>query len=371
MKIAFCTPFKSPSHPKISGDVTIARDLIAILVGYGHEVVTLDHFSAKEIYWQPAKWPGAKLALDRMTEQARGADCIFTYGTYYKVPDIYGPIVARRLGIPYFIFQASYAENRGKKLASWPGFVLNRHAMRSADHIFCNRMNDIQGCKKLLPEYCYTYVKPGLPGGLFSRDEAARKRLRTEWNVGDIPVVMTAAMMRAGVKIKGLKWVIESSAQLLEQGKEHSLVIVGDGPRRAEAESFAKAKLGDRVRFLGMIERSSLAGVFSAGDLFAFPGLEESVGMVYLEAQECGLAAIATDDEGAPHVIEHDTSGLITSVSKDEFTDAIGRLIEDVAYRKRLGEQAVDYVRQIHEASASYGTMNLTMQSIVRERKQT
>lgn len=369
MKIAFCTPFKSPSHPKISGDVTIARDLIATLKGYGHEVVGLDHFPAKEIYWQPRKWAGAKLALDRMTEQARGADCIFTYGTYYKVPDIFGPTIARRLKLPYFIFQASYAEKRGQKLATWPGFVLNRRAMRAANHIFCNRMNDVLGCRKLLPEHRFSYVKPGLPGGMFQRNEAARKRLLAEWDAGDTPVLMTAAMMRAGVKVKGLEWVIESCARLRDIGRDFTLVVIGDGPRRNYIEALAKAKLGNQVRFLGLVDRKELADVFSAGDLFAFPGLEESVGMVYLEAQECGLPVIATNDEGAPHVIRHEHSGLVTDVSINEFTDAIDRLIVDKDYRHELGKQAVEYVQRNHEAGASYSSMNKTMQSIVGQRK--
>lgn len=371
MKIAFCTPFKSPSHRSISGDVTIARDLIAALEGFGHEVRLLDHFSARNIALEPQRWPGAALALGRMIRQAEGADCVFTYGTYYKVPDIYGPTIAARHDIPYFIFQASYAEKRGKRLATWPGFALNRRAMRRADHIFCNRMNDVECCAKLLPSSCYSSVKPGFPGSLFQRDEAAAKRLRAEWGVGDTPVIVTAAMMRAGVKTEGIRWVMETCARLRDQGREFQLVVAGDGPRRAELEGVAKDALGDRVRFLGMVQRAELAGVFSAGDLFAFPGLEESVGMVYLEAQACGLPVVATEDEGAPHVIKHETSGLVTGVSKDEFTQGVDRLLTDAGLRRQLADNAADYVRRNHEAAASYLDMNATMESIVRQRKQT
>ncbi len=370
MKIAFCTPFKPVDHPRISGDVTIAQDLYATFTAMGHEVMPLKYFSAKKIYEKPWQWLGAKKALRIMTEQARGADCWLTYGSYYKVPDVFGPAATKRLGVPYFLFQASYAENRGKRLATWPGYRLNKRAMLSTDHIFCNRMNDVRGCAKLLPESRYTYVKPGLPDGLLRRDEAVRTRLRAQWKVGETPVVLTAAMMRHGVKAKGLKWVIESCAELVNKGVDLKLVVAGDGPRRAKIEKLARQQLGARVEFLGMVDRADLGGVFSAGDVFAFPGLEESVGMVYLEAQRCGLPVVATDDEGAPYVIDDGYSGIVTPVDKGMFTAAIERLVLDSALRQRLGEQAIEYVKQNHVSEMSYREMGQIMEAAVAAQRQ-
>lgn len=369
MKIAFCTPFKPVNHSSISGDVTIARDLYETVRGFGHELVQLEYYPAKKIYLQPGRWIGAARTFKRMICQAQDADCILTYSSYYKVPDIYGPRIATQLGLPYFIFQASYAENRGKKLATWPGFRLNRTAMLRADHIFHNRMNDVHGCAKLLPQDRYSYVKPGIPDGLFYRDEDARRKLRKEWQVGDTPVIITAAMMRRGVKTKGLHWVIDSCSDLVRNGRDFKLVVAGDGPSREEIEPMAMEKLGDKVQFLGMVDRGKLGGVFSAGDLFAFPGLEESVGMVYLEAQQCGLPVVATDDEGAPYVVAHNQSGIITGVSKDEFTQAMDRLIVDTKLRERLGSQAVPYVEQNHSAQTNYREMVRMMESMVNAQR--
>lgn len=369
MKIAYCTPFKPVDHPSISGDVTIARDLFETLRGYGHQMLVMDYFPAKNICLRPGRWLGAGLALRRMMRKARDADCWLTYGSYYKVPDVFGQLAARKLGMPYFIFQASYAENRGRRLSTWPGFVVNRRAMRLSDHVFCNRMNDVYGCAKLLPEDRYTYVKPGLAGDMFERDESGRAHLRAEWKVGDTPVIVTAAMMRHGVKAKGLQWVFKTCADLLAKGRDLKLVVAGDGPRRGEMEALAYPQLKDRVLFLGMVDREDLSAVFSASDIFAFPGLEESVGMVYLEAQRCGLPVVATDDEGAPHVIDHGHSGIVTSVSRTEFTQGVDRLVADVEFRKRLGVQAIDHVKRSHDADANYRVIERIMESVVHERR--
>ena len=114
---------------------------------------------------------------------------------------LYEVITSRRLGIPYFIFQASYAQKRGEHLATWPGYRLNRRAMLRADHVFLNRAADEEGCARLLPAHRFSLIRPGLPAGLFARDEAARARLRAEWGAGDAVVIATVAMMRPGVKV--------------------------------------------------------------------------------------------------------------------------------------------------------------------------
>jgi glycosyltransferase involved in cell wall biosynthesis len=370
LKIAYCTPFKPVHHPSVSGDVTIARDLLQILAGFGHEIMPVPFFPAKEIYWRPDRWPGALATLGQMIEAARGADCWLTCGTYYKVPDALGPLAVARLSIPYFLFQASHARNRARRVSSWPGYVLNRRAMERADHVFCNRANDLAGCANFLPGDRYSYVRPGLPDGLFARDAAARQRLRRQWGAGDSVVVVSVAMMRTGVKATGVEWTIRACAGLVAKGLDVRLVLGGDGPMRAELETQARAALGERALFLGMVDRADLSGVFSAGDLFAFPGLKESVGMVYLEAQQCGLPVVATDDEGAPHVVAHEVSGLITPADETAFAQAVERLATDSELRLRLSAQAMDHVARNHCASANYLDMARTMERIVTTRRQ-
>ncbi|BCS89040.1 glycosyltransferase family 4 protein [Pseudodesulfovibrio sediminis] len=367
MKIGLCTPFKPVDHPSISGDVTIARDLVSSVRDLGHEVVPLPYFPAKEIYRNKAKWLEAQHAMVKMARVAGQTDCWLTYGSYYKVPDIFGLALTHRLKLPYFILQASYAENRGRKIATWPGFRLNKRAMLQADHIFCNRRNDMRGCAKLLPEERYTFIPPGVPEGLLKRDEQAGNAFREAWGVGDSLVVETVAIMRAGVKAVGVQWMFHTCAELIEKGRDITLIVAGDGPLRGQLEAEGKALLGDRVRFVGLVPRNELGGFFSAGDLFAFPGLKESIGMLYLEAQMCGLPVVATDDEGAPMVVRHEQGGLLTRATEHEFTRGVDRLITDASLRRTLGSQAMQYVLDNHSSIESYRVMTGIMESIVNK----
>lgn len=368
MKIALCTPFKPLDNPSVSGDVTIVRDLRDALADLGHEVLPMPFFPAKEIWKHPGRWSGAYRAISRMTEAARGCEAWLTYNSYYKAPDVFGPACAARLAIPYAIFQASYAVNRGNKFATWPGYRLNRRAMLRADHIFCNRANDLRGCAKLLPPDRYSPVRPGLPVGLLARDQEAGTRLRKEWGAMNARVVLSAAMMRAGVKAEGLRWVFRACAELVERGRDIVLGVAGDGPCRAELESEARKLLGGRVHFLGLVERELLGGFFAAGDLFAFPGLKESVGMVYLEAQLCGLPVVATDDEGAPQVVAHNRTGLITGATIENFTRGVDELVRDPERCAALAANAPHYVTEEHDARRNYGYVAATLRRLAEAR---
>ncbi|WP_243544429.1 glycosyltransferase family 4 protein [Pseudodesulfovibrio tunisiensis] len=364
LRIAFCTPFKPLNHPRISGDVTIARDLCRALEEHGHEIIVLPHYPSKWIYWHPGRWARAGLTLRDMIDVAEDAHCWLSYGSYYKVPDVFGPLGSSSLDIPYFLFQASHAPSRGRKLRTWPGYRLNRRAMLAADHVFCNRMNDMDGCSRLLPPTKYSYVRPGLANGMFRRDLEARERLRTTWKAGDEPVVLTAAMLRSGVKVEGVRWVIRACAGLMAKGLRLRLVIAGDGPRRGEIEALARTELPGRVIFTGMVDREAMPGLYSAADVFAFPGLEESVGMVYLEAQACGLPVVATDDEGAPQVVCHGTSGIITSTTRPEFTAGLERLLTDTELREKLASRAPDHVQREHDMTTNCRDMAALMAEI-------
>lgn len=105
-----------------------------------------------------------------------------------------------------------------------------------------------------------------------------------------------------------------------------TLVMVGDGPDRSEAESEAE-QLGvrDSVRFLGRLDR--VASILQASDLFLLPSQTESFGLAALEAMACGAPAVASRAGGLPEVIEDGASGILEPPGSVE---AMGRRAVDL-----------------------------------------
>src|SRR4030088_3454016 len=105
-----------------------------------------------------------------------------------------------------------------------------------------------------------------------------------------------------------------------------------------------------RARFLGRIPHPDMGAIYNAADLFVFPGLREPIGMVYLEAQACGLPIVAFNDGGIPDVVRDGETGfLVPKLDQGEFRSRLSQLADDPQLRARLGAAGVAYVRERHE----------------------
>lgn len=358
MKIAFYAPFKPLDHPAPSGDRTIGRELAAVLEEQGLSCVAPTRFRSRWLSARPLLWPKALAARREALEAARreGLRAFLTYHAYYKSPDVIGPYVAARLGIPYLIFQGAYSTKTRRRLATRLGFELNKRSLLAARVVFSNRKRDVANLLRLLPGERVAYVRPGIDPDAFAFDAAARRELRRQWNVGDAPVVVTAAMFRDDVKSKSLAYLFLRLGEVARAGRPFFLVVAGDGEMRGPLAELAARELPGRHLFLGLVPREELGAVYGAGDLFAFPGIRESLGMVYLEAQAAGLPVVALADGGVPEVVAHGRTGLLTPPGDAlAYRDALARLVADKALRRSMGEAASLYVRAEHDRAANYG----------------
>lgn len=177
-------------------------------------------------------------------------------------------------------------------------------------------------------------------------------------------------MFRPDVKTEGLSFLIRSCGRLAGSGVSFQLVIAGDGKERQKLQQLADRHLPGRVRFVGKIARKQMGRYYSAGDLFAFPGIRESLGMVYLESQSCGLPVVAFHNGGIPEVVVDGETGFLTPVYQPEpFDNAIQRLVLDKALRRAMGQRAAAHVRAHHHLNRNYRDMEKILLNIVGEKE--
>jgi glycosyltransferase involved in cell wall biosynthesis len=293
-------------------------------------------------------------------------DLWFTYHSYYKAPDLLGPRASLKLKIPYVIFQGIYSTKRRRKLKTRLGFHLNKKTLGAADHIFSNKQVDLLNLKRLLPDDKITYISPGIRPNEFVFDANARADLRSQWKVGDDPVILSAAMFRPGVKTEGLTWVIRTCGKLRRNGHDLWLVVAGDGKQKAALQKLAQEQLPDRVRFVGKLPREQIYRFYSAGDIFVFPGISESLGMVYLEAQSCGLPVVAFENAGVPEAVQNGRTGILVPMyNSDLFADAISRLLTKTDLRRKMRKAAKSYVRERHDVNKNYQLLESEIQKMI------
>lgn len=369
MKIAFCTPFKPLNHPRVSGDVTIAKGLVRFFQEKGHEVQLVPHVSTKRIWSTPQRWLQAHIAALEIQEyliSENRPDLWFTYHSYYKAPDIFGTLAVKN-NIPYTMFAPSHAPKRKQHWKTCTGYYLNKRALQKTSHIFSNKQRDLEGLEQVVDSANITFIPPGIRTEDFTRDETTREENRTTWNAQNSVVVLTVAMLREGTKSEGVEHVIKSCGTLLRNGYDITLVVAGDGTMRSHLETQAQQLLPERHHFLGTVSSQKLPQLYSSCDIFAFPGINEGLGMVYLEAQSCGLPVVAWDHDGAPQVVTDGVTGIITpSYDSKKFTDAIGKLTASKQLRTTMGTAAATHAATNHNMHINYEAMDQKLRDMIQ-----
>jgi glycosyltransferase involved in cell wall biosynthesis len=73
----------------------------------------------------------------------------------------------------------------------------------------------------------------------------------------------------------------------------------------------AKLGLGETVNLLGDVSRDRLAEEYVSADIFCLPSVQESFGIVFLEAMAAGLPVVACRAAAIPEVVEDGVTGLL------------------------------------------------------------
>jgi len=116
--------------------------------------------------------------------------------------------------------------------------------------------------------------------------------------VEEIDDAMLASLPRPIFLFVGRVAVEKNIGTFLDLDLPGTKVVVGDGPSRKELEvAYPKAK------FLGLREGEALAKVYSSADVFVFPSLTDTFGIVLLEALASGVPVAAFPVTGPTDVI--------------------------------------------------------------------
>lgn len=135
--------------------------------------------------------------------------------------------------------------------------------------------------------------------------------LRTSWGVlPHTPVILCVGRL---AKEKSLPLLIRAYAQAKLIRPDVKLVLVGDGPMRAELETLAPDAI-----FTGSLKREVLARYYASADIFGFASQSETFGNVVLEAMASGLAVVAFNYAAAAENIDHARNGLLARLDDDE-----------------------------------------------------
>ena len=165
----------------------------------------------------------------------------------------------------------------------------------------------------------------------FTRDDAARARLRAELGVGPDEVLVGGVGRR--VAEKGIHEFVHAARALSGRA---TFVWIG-ATDHDKPDVCADNSSG--VRWLGL--RSDMPAVYSALDVFTLPSHREGFSRSAMEAAACGCALVLSDIRGCREIGTHDEHVLLVPPRHPSaLTAAVTRLLTDPALRERLAKSA-------------------------------
>lgn len=164
-----------------------------------------------------------------------------------------------------------------------------------------------------------------LPHGVdcnFFHPKRRSSSLRKEWGAQETDILLLYVGRIAAEK--NIPLAIDSYNSLKPNNPNIKLVMVGDGPMREDLN-----KQYPDIIFTGVKTGEDLARHYASCDLFVFPSLTETFGLVTLEAMASGLPVVAFDMAAAHMHISPGVQGELAEIDNNQmFIKQVNKLIE-------------------------------------------
>lgn len=176
---------------------------------------------------------------------------------------------------------------------------------------------------------------------------AVANEVRARLGIGDRRVL---GVCGAFVPWHGLDFLVAAVADMLEHDDLH-LLLVGDGPVRAQIEQLAAAKgVAHRVTFTGFVSPDEVVRYLTVFDIGLMPNSNRHGSpMKVFEYLAMGVPVVAADYAPIAEVIVSGETGLLFKpLDATELREAVRRLLADAALRELLAARGREVVYRDH-----------------------
>lgn len=152
---------------------------------------------------------------------------------------------------------------------------------------------------------------------------------------------------------------IELAASLKKKGYSFKMSIIGNGEMEAQLREMIRSKgVEDCVEMLGAMSPDEVRAHMERADVFLFTSdFNEGWGAVLNESMNSGCAVVASHAIGSvPFLIKDGVNGLIyENGNQKHFEKQVCRLLDDDAYRRKMGENAYATISDTWNAQVASG----------------
>ncbi len=177
--------------------------------------------------------------------------------------------------------------------------------------------------------------------------KSAIAAFRQEWGIAPDDEVFTN-IGRMGAE-KNLAILMPVLKKVLKSHPKARLMFVGDFDYLDTLKEIAEdSGVGDRITFTGRIPRQQLGVAYAAADIFVFPSVMDTQGLVVHEAANAGLPIVYVDKFVTEAVVDG-VNGYVARNSAASIADKILILLDDPEKRKAFGAASKKIARKFSE----------------------
>ncbi len=166
------------------------------------------------------------------------------------------------------------------------------------------------------------------------------------------------------VRGKGLSLLLASVAELVDEGLDLSVTVVGEGPARQELETdVRRLQLHRRVRFEGAAGQDEIRSFYERADIFCLPSFAEGIPVVAMEAMATELPVLTTQIMGVPELVENGVDGMLVPPGRiDSLSDSLRSLVRAPELRRTIGAAARRKICERYDVRASAAEMRSVLE---------
>jgi glycosyltransferase involved in cell wall biosynthesis len=205
---------------------------------------------------------------------------------------------------------------------------------RSVDRVFAfSEQSRAKLVAMGVPEERIELVLAAVDPTHFAPERASRTAFQ-EFGVarGERPIILSVGRVSAE---KNIPLILEAVERLQSRPNAPHLVIVGDGPERAELEETWGAR--PFVTFTGYREGEALGRLYASSDVFVFASTLDTLGLVNLEAMASGLPILVPSGSAIAEQLADGKTALFYGPEPEALAATLAKVLDSPAQAARLG----------------------------------
>lgn len=155
---------------------------------------------------------------------------------------------------------------------------------------------------------------------------------------------------------KGLDVLLQACLLLEQKGfKNYTLLVVGDGEQREKLQTFTREHdLTSCVKWVGHVNYDQINSYFQAADVFVLPTLEDTWGVVVLEAMLFGKPVLCSSGAGTSEMITDGENGYVFDPKQpQELAVLMQKFIDSPQIIEEMGKRSYQKILQYNPETAS------------------